>query len=96
MERTQAEIGRAGCSSDAQCRTLAYGEKPCGGPQAWLAWSIAESDAGRLAALAAESVRAAKAQQAQSGMVSNCRYLPDPGARCLVGRCVLNTGRGAV
>ena len=91
MARIQAGIGEARCSGDAQCRTLAIGEKACGGPERWLAWSLSSPQAAQLPAWAAESSALARQRNARSGMLSNCLYQPDPGARCLAGRCVIGT-----
>ena len=41
-------IGTAACSSDSQCRTVAVGAKPCGGPAGYWAWSTQDTDAERL------------------------------------------------
>ena len=91
MARIQAGIGEARCSGDAQCRTLAMGEKACGGPERWLAWSLSSPQAAQLPAWAAESAVLARQRNARSGMLSNCLYQPDPGARCQAGRCVIGT-----
>jgi hypothetical protein len=96
LSRIRAEIGAARCDSTAQCRTLAIGEKACGGPEAWLAWSTASSDAARLAALSAESVAQARQDNARSGMASDCRYNADPGAQCVAGACRLRSPNLAI
>ncbi|MBC8055009.1 MAG: hypothetical protein H7Y61_00350, partial [Rhizobiales bacterium] len=44
MARVRALIGAAGCESDAQCRSIGIGTKACGGPEFYLAWSIAGTD----------------------------------------------------
>ena len=87
--RIVAEIGSADCSSHAQCGTIALGAKACGGPQAWLAWSTAVSREGTLNALSAQLALLQKQRQAQSGMVSTCQFIADPGALCQAQRCAL-------
>ena len=89
--RVRSAIGDAACSSDAQCRTLAVGEKPCGGPDAWWAWSITSAQADPLPGWAAELAALARQRNQRSGRASNCRYEPDPGALCQAQRCVLAT-----
>ena len=89
QNRIGAEIGDAACSSHVQCRTVALGAKACGGPQAWLAWSTAVSREGTLSALSAKLVSLQKQRQAQSGMVSTCQFVADPGALCQAQRCAL-------
>ena len=93
--RLLAEIGAAPCDADSQCKTLAVGEKACGGPERWLAWSSTTSRADRLLALAGESVALARQRQAVSGMLSDCRYNADPGAQCQQGVCTLRSSSGA-
>ena len=82
--RTQVQqlIGDAVCTSDADCRTIAVGDKACGGPESYLAWSARQTDPQRLAAAAERYTSERKAQNQQSGMVSNCAFVTDPGARC--------------
>ena len=75
-------IGDAACSDDSQCRTVAIGAKACGGPEAYLAWSVLRTDAQALDAAAAAYNRARVAEGAQSGRVSNCALVADPGASC--------------
>ncbi|MDT7835131.1 hypothetical protein [Aquabacterium sp. OR-4] len=89
MARIRGEIGEARCDSDAQCRTLAVGEKACGGPGQYLAWSGPAARARKLEAWSAELATLQRQRAAASGMMSNCQYLPDPGAACVQQRCVL-------
>ncbi|MBA3057101.1 MAG: hypothetical protein KJ614_07400 [Gammaproteobacteria bacterium] len=89
LARITTEVGDAHCSADAQCRTLPIGEKACGGPVSWLPWSAAMSQAAPLEAWANELAARQRQRHARSGVMSNCQYLPDPGAVCQAQRCVL-------
>ena len=89
LARIQAAVGEAACSSDAQCRTLPIGEKACGGPERWMAWSITSAKADQLPGWAAELAGLARQRNQRSGMVGNCQYLPDPGAVCRAQHCVM-------
>ena len=89
LARIKAGIGDASCSSDAQCRSLGVGERACGGPEQWWAWSVNSPQAAQLPAWAEKLSTLAKQRNATSGMVGNCRYQPDPGAVCQAQRCVL-------
>jgi hypothetical protein len=82
-------IGDAACSDDAQCRTLGWGARACGGPSHWLAWSTLRSDAPSLQALAAREAQRERAAAQRLGMASTCQVAPDPGAQCVAQRCVL-------
>lgn len=89
LTRITGEIGDAHCTADAQCRTLSMGEKACGGPVSWLPWSAVMSRAAQLDAWADQLVTLQRQRHARSGLMSNCQYLPDPGAVCQAQRCVL-------
>lgn len=91
LVRIRGEIGAATCDNDAQCRTLPIGEKACGGPEQWLAWSITTGRADQLKAWSAELAALQRQRQQASGMMSNCAYNADPGAQCQARRCVLRS-----
>jgi hypothetical protein len=95
LARIRAMIGTPGCSSDAQCHTLAVGHKSCGGPESYLAWSSGKTPEAELQALAERYKEERRAVDAASGMVSNCRFMPDPGAVCRAGTCQLGEGSAA-
>jgi len=96
LARIKAEIGDARCDSQAQCHTLAIGEKACGGPETWLAWSTASANGDALTAWAAELAALQRRRNARSGIQSTCVYNADPGATCQAGHCVIRTSGGAV
>jgi hypothetical protein len=76
-------IGDARCSADAQCRTIAFGAKACGGPQAYLAWSTLVTDTATLEAAAGRHAAWRRAEIGRSGRASDCALVADPGASCL-------------
>jgi hypothetical protein len=78
----EALIGDAACDSDAQCHTIGVGAKACGGPQAYLAWSSKRTDGAALQQAAEREARAAAAEAAAKGIMSNCAIAKDPGAYC--------------
>jgi len=90
LAKIRALIGNAACSDSVQCHTLAIGARPCGGPQAYLAWSSAHTDGAALAVLGAQFRQEREAAIAASGEMSTCQFLPDPGALCRAGTCQLN------
>lgn len=103
LRRLRGAIGDGACSSDAQCRTVALGAQACGGPQAYLAWSLAAGNSAQVAELAARYRDQQIAVNAASGQRSTCRALRDRGAYCAVpagaaagaGRCVLRPDSAA-
>ncbi len=93
LPRIGQAIGTPTCQQDADCRTLPIGQKACGGPEAYLPWSVrtvptpARQQA--LADLARQHAQAREAEHRASGRMSTCNVLPDPGATCQAQRCVL-------
>jgi len=88
LARIHAEIGDARCTSDAQCRTLPIGEKACGGPEYWLAWSTSTGRASQLQRWAEELAALQRQRNERRGIQSTCQYNADPGAMCQAQRCV--------
>ena len=78
-------IGDARCDSDAQCRTIAVGANPCGGPDAYLPWSTQRTDAAALKARANRHAVNTRKMNERSGMASTCEMVMDPGAHCTFG-----------
>ena len=92
LSKINATIGDAACHSDAQCRIIGLGVNACGGPAAWRPWSTQTTGNGEsLETLALRLSELQRSRQTQDGMVSTCRYIPDPGASCQAQRCVLNS-----
>jgi hypothetical protein len=81
-------VGEPTCEDAVQCRSVAFGAKPCGGPWSYLVYSVASSDSVRLAqAVAAYNSREAGVNR-QEGRVSDCRMVTAPALECRDGTCV--------
>lgn len=89
LARIRALVGPAACGGDADCHTLGLGARACGGPEAYLAWSSAQTPRAELEALAARYRDERHAADRAAGAESTCRFLPDPGAVCRAGACRL-------
>jgi len=89
LAQIEAARGDDACDSDAQCHTIGVGAKACGGPEHYLAWSSKNNDGSRLRALVEQHAQMRRAADAKAGMMSTCSVVPDPGAVCSAGRCVL-------
>lgn len=79
----------AACSSDQQCHTVPLGEKPCGGPEGYLAFSSLRKDPAKVAQLAARYRKERSDANAREGVAGDCRAVTDPGAVCMAGTCQL-------
>lgn len=83
-EQIRQLIGDGQCKHDADCRTLAIGQKACGGPEAYLAWSTRNTDEQVLVAVAARYAKERRLQLEKPGaLASNCALVSDPGAHCV-------------
>ena len=89
-QRIDALVGDAACDSAAQCRSIAVGAKPCGGPERYLAWSTARTDEKQLKEAVARHAQRRNADNQAGRMASNCMMVTDPGASCTAQRCTLN------
>ena len=95
IERGAAD---AACDNAQQCHSIAIGAKACGGPERYLAWSSKHNDGARLRKLAEQYAAERMRQDKDSGMMSTCSLVTDPGATCQAGRCILlqrGLGNGA-
>lgn len=93
LQRVQALIGSARCTADAQCRVIGIGDRPCGGPEGYRAWSTAQTDPQALEAAVRAHADFRRRWHEKSGLMSTCEVLPVPAARCDLraeggGRCV--------
>ncbi len=90
-------LGRAAaCTSDQQCKAVALGAKPCGGPEAYMAYSTAQSSPDKVKALAERYRKEREQENKASGLASDCSFLMDPGAQCRAGQCQLGGANGAL
>lgn len=87
-EAVTREIGTPRCENRAQCGTMPFGAKPCGGPWSYLVYSRATTDTARLAAAVREYTVFQSGLNRRSGLVSDCRFTPRPAVDCVAGICV--------
>jgi hypothetical protein len=97
--RIQALIGTAACNTDADCRTSAIGAKACGGPEAYIAWSVRSTEEAALSRAVDDYNAAQQATNLREGRISNCEFVTDPGAMCVAtdaasARCQLRQRSG--
>ncbi len=95
LARIRTMTADATCTEHGQCRTVAIGATPCGGPQEYLPYSMTRTNEKALLELAARYKAERQAQNGAGGMMSACRHLPDPGAVCTAGACQLGASSPA-
>jgi hypothetical protein len=88
-------VGEASCTDAGQCRTIAYGAKPCGGPWSYLVYSTAETDSARLTELVTRYNAIEQALNEAEDRVSDCRAVMRPEVACRQGVCTAVEPMGA-
>jgi hypothetical protein len=83
-----SEVGQAKCSGDQQCRTLAIGANPCGGPESYLAYSTLNTDVEQLKNLAEQYRITRKTLHVKTGTMGACIVIPEPEVQCKNQQCV--------
>ncbi len=82
LEQIRTLAANPACTSHAQCQVLALGATACGSPEAYLPYSLAQTDAKALQRLAQRYREERVNFHATSGAQSDCRALPAPAVRC--------------
>lgn len=80
-------VGEPTCSSSNQCRSIAFGSKPCGGPWSYVAYSTQTTDSAKLAAAVAEYNAREDRLNRELGTVSDCRFVTPPKLACVASHC---------
>ena len=80
-------IGGAPAESDADCRAIAFGDKPCGGPWSYKIYSVAGLDTLALAGLVAEYNKYNRLLNERYGWSSDCMYATPPRVGVISGHC---------
>lgn len=80
-------IGEASCTTALQCRAIAFGNKPCGGPWEYLIYSTEDTDPQQFATLVETYYRLEGELNFQEGRVSDCEVPDFPLVVCEEQRC---------
>ena len=83
----EALIANPVCTNVNDCRTAAFGEKPCGGPWEYLVYSITEADSLELARRIHEYNAAQAEDNRKRGIVSDCMVVMPPTLGCTNNLC---------
>jgi len=82
-------IGEARCHDLGECRLVALGAKPCGGPRQYVAYSAAATDSVTLAGLVATFNRIDGERNRETNTISDCRLVTRPRLVVRDGRCAV-------
>lgn len=76
------------CSGgDNNCRSMAMGSKPCGGPTSYIIYSLSNTDEKQLSDKVKQYTDLQKALNIKYNRVSDCSLLAPPTVDCLNGVC---------
>jgi hypothetical protein len=81
-------IGNATCEVTNQCRVIAVGSKPCGGPWSYRAYSTLNTDVSSLEGTVQRYNDLQKEHNRRTGAISDCMFVTEPTVQCVTGRCV--------
>lgn len=81
-------VGNAEASSEASCRSLPFGAKPCGGPWSYLVFSTETTDSAALASLVERYNAIQGRLNEEEGRISDCALVMEPRLKLEGGQCV--------
>ena len=88
-----AMIADASCNDLADCRVIAYGAKPCGGPWTYLIYCVSAVDSTRLVSLVSMHYELERAINLEEGLLSDCSVPTPPHLGIVEGTCADTLGR---
>jgi len=77
-----------GCSTSADCGLLPIGNKPCGGPEAYMAYSKNNSDVDALKKMGQQYADMREQYNKDNQMMGTCQVTPKPNVSCIRNQCV--------
>ena len=85
----------ATCKGAEDCRSIAFGAKPCGGPWSYKIYSVSGVDSLALAGMVDAYNKFNRVLNERYGWMSDCMVVMPPEIDCLEGRCVAVGKAGA-
>jgi hypothetical protein len=85
------EIGTPSASQLSQCKSIAFGAKPCGGPWSYLVYSTANTNEPRLMELVSEFNQLDEKINQELGIISLCDHKTKPTVGLAGGVCTAKT-----
>ncbi len=82
-------IGDATCKDAKECRVMAFGAKPCGGPWSFKIYSASAVDSVALAGLVSDYDKFNQTLNERYGWMSDCMVVMPPNVGCVEGHCVV-------
>ena len=88
-QRMQRLTEDKSCREDNECKVLAVGSRPCGGPEQFIPYSAVNTDEKLLAITNDRHTKLKQQQQQRLGLRSSCQILLEPIAQCKMRQCSL-------
>ncbi len=88
------EIGKPLASNPSQCKLIAFGSKPCGGPATYLVYSTVKTNESRLTQLVSEYNERQKKYNEERGVISDCMFVTEPKVELAGGVCKIKPESG--
>ena len=76
------------CGDVLQCRSIAFGSKPCGGPWSYLIYSTQTADSAAIVDAVAKYNEGEARRNEMEGRSSDCVFVSAPQLECVESRCV--------
>lgn len=84
----QQTANAEGCTSVSDCALLPIGNKPCGGPEDYMAYSTTNSDVAKLKELGQQYTEQRRQYNKENQIIGTCVVTPKPGLSCVRNQCV--------
>ena len=81
------EIGTPTANETTQCKLIAFGSKPCGGPASYLVYSAARTDEAKLKELVDEFNQLSRKINQELKIMSDCMFVTEPVVEVIGGMC---------
>lgn len=81
------EIGTPTADEASQCKLIAFGAKPCGGPTSYLVYSTTKSNEAKLKQMVAEFNQLAQQSNQERKLMSDCMFVAEPKLEFADGLC---------
>ena len=92
LEKMEAQIDtlimKGTCTDSEDCRSIAFGDKPCGGPWGYKVYSVSGVDTLQLAGMVDAYFIFNRKLNERHGWMSDCMVVMPPNIDCVEGRCV--------
>ena len=86
-QQIQTLVADKSCLEDADCASIGYGAKACGGPRSYLIYSLQRTNVDELTELVEGYNTLQSEDQRDSAVFGTCEYLMPPELACLEYRC---------